>query len=70
MICFCTEVLSALSVESREKVLNILEEIKQDHTLIIIDRKKDILSKSDHIVLLNEGEVEIEGEHKTLLHNH
>ena len=63
------EVLSALSIESREKVLSILEEIKQDHTIIIIDRKKDILSKSDHIVLLEEGKVEVEGNHKDLLHN-
>ena len=63
------EVLSAFTIESREKVLNILEEIKQDHTIIIIDRKKDILTKSDHIVLLEEGKVEVEGNHKDLLHN-
>ena len=61
------EVLSALTVESREKVLTILEEIKQDHTIIIIDRKKDILTKSDHIILLDEGHVENEGTHQDLL---
>ena len=63
------EVLSALTVESRERVLKILEEIKQDHTIIIIDRKKDILTKSDHIILLEEGKVEEEGTHQDLLHH-
>ena len=63
------EVLSALTVESRERVLKILEEMKQDHTIIIIDRKKDILTKSDHIILLEEGKVVEEGMHQELLHH-
>ena len=63
------EILSSLNNESREKVLEILESIKQEHTIIIIDKKIDILTKSDNIVLFDDGEVVSEGSHKDLLHN-
>ena len=63
------EVLSALDSESREKVLKILEDMKNDHTIIIIERKKDVLVKSDNIIFLNEGDVIASGTHQELLKN-
>ena len=68
-IMILDEVLSALDSESREKVLKILEDMKNDHTIIIIERKKDVLVKSDNIVFLNEGEVISTGTHQELLKN-
>lgn len=61
------EVLCSLNNENRLKVLNILEKIKQDHTIIIIDKKIDVLSKSDNIILLENGEVFSTGNHFELL---
>lgn len=63
------EILSSLNSESRAKVLEILETIKLDHTIIIIDKKKDILSKSDYVVFIEDGKITLEGSHKDLLHN-
>lgn len=61
------EVLCSLNNENRLKVLNILEKIKQDHTIIIIDKKIDVLSKSDNIILLENGDVFSTGNHFELL---
>ena len=68
-IMILDEVLSALDSESREKVLKILEDMKNDHTIIIIERKKDVLVKSDNIIFLNEGDVIASGTHQELLKN-
>ena len=68
-IMILDEVQSALDSESREKVLKILEDMKNDHTIIIIERKKDVLVKSDNIIFLNEGDVIASGTHQELLKN-
>lgn len=63
------EVIGALDKESRIKVVNILEEIKEEHTIIIVDRKTDILVKSDNIIVLDNKEVVVDGSHQKLLKN-
>ena len=63
------EILSSLSKESREVVLEKLNIIKEKHTIIIIDRKEDVLQMSDNIVLLDEGEVVQEGTYEELSTN-
>jgi len=51
------EILYSLNKESRDQVLKILNKIKEEHTIIIIDKSKEILKMSDNIILINEGEV-------------
>ena len=63
------EIISSLNSESREKVLNILEERKKNHTIIIIDNNIDILNKSDNIVFIDNSEVVSTGVHNDLLEN-
>ena len=63
------EVLCSLNNESREKLLKILEEIRNNHTIIIIDKNIDILSKSDNIIFLDNGQIIDTGSHKELFKN-
>lgn len=63
------KVLSSLDNSSKKIVLEILNRIKQDHTIIIIDKNDDILKISDNIILLNESEVSEIGEYKIVSKN-
>lgn len=48
-------VLFELNKDSYLNVLKILNEIKNEHTIIIMDKEKDILSQSDYVILLDDG---------------
>ena len=63
------EILCSLNNESREIVLEKLNKIKEKHTIIIIDKKEDVLKMSDNVVLLNEGEVVQTGTYDELSSN-
>ena len=63
------EILCSLNNENRQIVLGILNHIKENHTIIIIDKKQDVLESSDHIILLNEGQVIETGSHEELIYN-
>lgn len=63
------EILCSLNNESREIVLEKLNTIKNKHTIIIIDKKEDVLQMSDNVVLLNEGEVVESGSYEELCNN-
>ncbi len=55
------EIISSLNNESKKVMFEIFENIKDKHTIIIIDNEEDILSSSDNIILLNEGKVLLSG---------
>lgn len=63
------EILCSLNNESRGIVLEILNKIKEEHTIIIIDKNDQVLQMSDNIVLLNEGEVSESGEYDQISNN-
>lgn len=63
------EILCSLNNESRGIVLEILNKIKEEHTIIIIDKNDQVLQMSDNIVLLNEGEVSESGEYGQISNN-
>jgi hypothetical protein len=46
-----------------------IPEIKDKHTIIIIDKKADVLKMSDNVILLNEGEVVETGTYEDLSNN-
>ena len=62
-------VLFELNKNSYLKVLDILEQIKNDHTIIIMDKELEIISKSDYIILLDNGMVVDKGTHEELINN-
>ena len=59
-------VLFLLNKESKRIVLDILKEIKDKHTIIIISKDDDVLSVADSIVLLDEGRVYNTGEYDNI----
>ncbi len=63
------DILSSLDNESREKVIDILNQIKEEHTIIIIDKNDQTIKMSNHIVLLNEGKVSETGEYQKISKN-
>ena len=63
------EILSSLNSESREIVFDILNNMKENHTIIIIDKNNEVLELADNIILLNEGTVAQTGEYKKIKNN-
>ena len=59
-------VLYLLNKESKRVVLDILKEIKDKHTIIIISKDDDVLSVADSIILLDEGRVYNTGEYDNI----
>lgn len=59
-------VLYLLNKESKRVVLDILNEIKEKHTIIIISKDDEVLSVADSIILLDEGRVYNTGEYDNI----
>ena len=59
-------VLYLLNKESKRIVLDILNEIKDKHTIIIISKDDEVLSVADSIILLDEGRVYNTGEYDNI----
>ena len=59
-------VLYLLNKESKRVVLDILKDIKDKHTIIIISKDDEVLSVADSIVLLDEGRVYNTGEYDNI----
>lgn len=61
------EVTSSLDPTLVEKIKDIFENLKLDHTIIIITHKKDVMKIADKIVVLNQGKIVGQGTHKELM---
>jgi len=51
------ETLSLLDRSNQELVLNLLERLKLNHTIIIISREKNIVGRGDNIIYMDDNEV-------------
>lgn len=63
------EITSSLDTSLVDKIKSLLEDLKKDHTIIIVTHKKDISKLADHIIVMNKGQVVGEGTHNFLLEN-
>ena len=63
------DVLSVLNNESKKVVLDILNDIKEKHTIIIISKEDSIMNVSDNVILLDEGLVIDSGEYDVIKKN-
>lgn len=63
------EVTSSLDTTLVEKTKEIFENLKIDHTIIIITHKKDVMKIADKIIVLNKGRIVGEGTHEELMKN-
>lgn len=61
------EVTSSLDTLLVEKIKDIFENLKLDHTIIIITHKKDVMKIADKIIVLNKGKIVGQGKHKDLM---
>lgn len=61
------EVTSSLDTLLVEKIKDIFENLKLDHTIIIITHKKDVMKIADKIIVLNKGEIVGQGTHDELM---
>lgn len=63
------EVTSSLDIKTTNKIISILKELKDSHTVIIITHKKEVMKISDEIILLSKGRIVGKGTYKNLLKN-
>lgn len=63
------EVTSSLDIKTTNKIISILKELKDSHTVIIITHKKEVMKISDEIILLSKGRIVGRGTYKNLLKN-
>ena len=63
------DVLSVLNNESKKVVLDILNDIKEKNTIIIISKEDNIMNVSDNVILLDEGLVVDSGEYDVIKKN-
>ena len=61
------EVTSSLDPDTALKVEDVLQDLKKDHTIIVITHKKELMKKSDYLIVLNEGKLVGMGSHKDLI---
>ncbi len=61
------ESLSVLEKHSSEIVLNLLNKLKENHTIMIISREKDILKYADQIIVIHDNKIAEVGTHNTLM---
>ena len=63
------EVTSSLDTTLVETIKDIFENLKLDHTIILITHKKDVMKIADKIIVLNKGKIVGQGTHKELMAN-
>ncbi|MBP3635337.1 MAG: ABC transporter ATP-binding protein [Bacilli bacterium] len=68
-IILLDEVTSSLDPNTTSKIINLLDDLKTDHTLIVITHNKDLMKAADNLIVLNNGKIECIGKHMELLKN-
>lgn len=61
------EVTSSLDPNTAKKIMNVLKDLKEDHTVIVITHKPEMMKVSDYIYVLNKGKIVGKGNHKGLI---
>lgn len=68
-IILLDEITSSLDPDTTNKIIKLLNDLKTDHTLIVITHNKDLMKNSDKLIVLNNGKIEGIGKHKDLIKN-
>ena len=61
------EVTSSLDLNTSKKIVNILKDLKKDHTIIMITHKPQLMKMADEIIVIDHGKIVGKGKHKDLI---
>lgn len=61
------EVTSSLDPKTTDSIIDILSNLKNDHTVIVITHKKELMKKADKLIIINKGKKVGEGNHANLI---
>ena len=61
------EVTASTDINTSEKIVKIIHQLKEKHTVIMTTHDPSIMRKSDRIIVIEDGKVVGQGTHKTLL---
>ena len=63
------EVTSSLDMNTSKQVINILKDLKKDHTILMITHKPQLMKMADEIIVIDHGRLVGKGTHKELIEN-
>lgn len=68
-IILLDEVTASLDPNTTNKIITLLDDLKTDHTILVITHNKDLMKTADKLIVLNNGKIECIGKHKELIEN-
>lgn len=66
-IILLDEVTSSLDPGTTDHIMNLLDNLKTDHTIIVITHNKDLMKASDKLIVLKDGKIDSIGIHDELI---
>lgn len=63
-IILLDEVTSSLDPNTTNKIISLLDDLKTDHTLVVITHNKDLMKATDNLIVLNEGMIVNQNKYK------
>lgn len=63
------EVTSSLDMNTSKQVINILKDLKRDHTILMITHKPQLMKMADEIIVIDRGKLVGKGKHEELIRN-
>ncbi|MEG2348697.1 MAG: ABC transporter ATP-binding protein, partial [Clostridia bacterium] len=63
------EVTSSLDLNTSKEIMNILKELKKNHTVLMITHKPELMKLADEIIVIDNGKLVGRGVHRDLIEN-
>lgn len=63
------EVTSSLDPKTAHKIYDVINELKKDHTILVITHNKEVMKMSDNLIVINKGRIVTSGKHEDLIKN-
>lgn len=61
------EVTSSLDMNASKKIIDIMKDLKKDHTILMITHKPTLMKMADEIIVVDHGKIVGRGTHKELM---